>query len=541
MQTRPARTRYVQILVQILALTALALAGPSSLRLVGQEAPVSERVPIILRARLSVGRSRPQLEIEGRRFRAAPDLACFYDRRGFSPAWSDDRGPLPIVEDLLAALDAAGDEGLRSEDYRVVQLRAFVEAVRVNPEALSRADLDLLLSDAFLSFAADLRHGKVNPESIYSDCALVPDAADLAAVLEAALGANRLRAALADLTPPQKAYRLLREALHRYRELALAGDPELVPPGPTLRLGDRSERVASLRARLAEAAEADAAAPLPPSLVPDLFDEMLAEGVRRFQERHGLADDGVVGKATLAELNQRAEDHVRQIEANLERWRWLPHDLGKRHVLVNIAAFRLEAVEEGRVALDMRVIVGKPFTKTPMFSSAMNAVLLNPSWYVPKKIAVEEILPKAAKDPGYLRRERYGVLSATRLRQLPGPGNALGRIKFVFPNRFDVYLHDTPAPALFGRTLRAFSHGCIRIEKPFDLAVWVFRGDPKWTPEAIRAGIDAGKERLVPLPETVQVHVAYWTAWIDDDGMLRLGRDVYHRDSELIRLLQRNR
>ena len=192
-------------------------------------------------------------------------------------------------------------------------------------------------------------------------------------------------------------------------------------------------------------------------------------------------------------------------------------------------------------SLAMKVIVGKPFTKTPMFSSAIESVVLNPSWYVPEKIAVEEILPKAAQDPGYLRREGYEALSATRLRQMPGPGNALGRIKFVFPNRFGVYLHDTPAPLLFDRTVRAFSHGCIRIEKPFDLAAWALAGDPKWTAEAIRAGIDAAKERRVVLPEKIPVHVAYWTAWVGDDGVLRLGRDVYSRDADLIRRLSAER
>jgi L,D-transpeptidase YcbB len=248
----------------------------------------------------------------------------------------------------------------------------------------------------------------------------------------------------------------------------------------------------------------------------------------------------VVGKATLAELNQRPEDHVRQIEVNLERWRWLPHDLGRRYVLVNIAAFRLEAVEDGRLALPMRVIVGKPYTRTPMFSSEMNAVILNPSWYVPRSIAVNELLPKARKDPSYLARENYEILPGGRIRQRPGPQNALGRIKFVFPSRFDVYLHDTPARTLFSRTVRTFSHGCIRIEKPLELAVWVLRDDPRWNEASILAGIAAGRERSVPLPQKdpVRVHVAYWTAWVGDDETLRLGPDVYRRDAEVARLLQ---
>ncbi len=512
----------------------MALGGIAG-SIVGQETSEGERLSVVLRARLAAG--RPVLSAEGKSWRGSADLSCFYERRSFVPAWITEQGPSPEVEDLLSAIGGAEEDGLRPEDYRLSSLRKLATAERAPSDALARADFDLLFSDAFLTFASHLRHGTVNPEQLYSDCALTPDAADLPAVLEAALREHRVRAAIAELAPPADGYRRLRAALRRYRELAGRPAPDLVAPGPTLRLGDRGERLVSLRSRLADAATADAAAPVLSAAEPDRFDESLAEAVRAFQSRHGLAEDGAVGPVTLAELNLRAEDHVRTIEANLERWRWLPHDLGRRYVLVNIAAFHLVAVADGRTELEMRAIVGKPFTKTPMFSSAMNAVVWNPSWYVPKKIAVEEILPKAAKDSGYLRREGYEVLGPNRLRQKPGPGNALGRIKFLFPNRFGVYLHDTPAPSLFGRTVRAFSHGCIRIEKPFDLAVWMLAGDQKWTSEAIRAAIDAGIERRIAIPEPIPVHVAYWTAWVDEDGTLRLGRDVYSRDAELFREL----
>jgi Ca2+-transporting ATPase len=492
-----------------------------------------------LRARVPASGAAPRLVLEGRSVPASPFLACFYQRRDFAPAWSDGAALRPAVDDLLAALAAAEDDGLRPEDYWQTALQRRAGAVRSRPEAGELADLDLLLSNAFLTFAAHLRSGKVNPEAIYPDCALGRDATDLADILAGALATGRVRATLAGLAPAGRGYELLRRALSRYRRLALRDDLGPVPPGPALRAGDRGERVLLLRARLAAAAAADAAAE-DESLSeesPDLFSASLTAVVRRFQERHGLEPDGVAGAATLAELNQRAEDHIRQIEVNLERWRWLPHDLGKRHVLVNIAAFRLDAVEDGRTALRMRVIVGKPYTRTPMFSSAMRAVILNPSWYVPGKIAVNEIFPKARKDPSYLAREGYEILPGARLRQKPGPHNALGRIKLVFPNRFDVYLHDTPAPALFSRTVRTFSHGCIRLEKPFDLAVWALKDDPQWTADAIRAGIDAGRERTVPLAQTIPVHVAYWTAWVDEDGALRLGRDVYQRDAQLARRL----
>jgi murein L,D-transpeptidase YcbB/YkuD len=518
-------------LLPFVTLALLGLPSPAT-----QTPPAPDEIRFILRGLFPASGAAPRLEVEGQGFQASPDLFCFYDRRGFAPVWSEGGTPGPRAGELLAALASAADDGLRPEDYRVEALAHRVAAARSRPEAGEMADLDLLLSDAFLTFAAHLRNGKVNPEAIYRDCKVSRDDGDLAAALEEAVTTGGVRTTLAGLAPPQRGYELLRQALGRYRRIAGQGGSQLVPAGPTLRAGDQGERVAALRARLDEAAEADAGEPVPATESPDLFDASLEGAVRGFQRRHGLEEDGAAGPATLAELNQRAEDHVWQIRVNLERWRWLPRDLGQRYVLVNIAGFRLEAVEDGQTALAMRIIVGKPYTRTPMFSSAINAVVLNPSWYVPQSIAVNEIFPTARKDPSYLSRGGYEV-TGSRIRQKPGPQNALGQIKFVFPSRFGVYLHDTPSRTLFGRTIRTFSHGCIRIEKPFDLAVWALREDPRWTPEAIRAAIDAGEERSVRLPRTIPVHVAYWTAWVDDRGTLQLGRDVYGRDADLARLL----
>jgi L,D-transpeptidase YcbB len=523
------RTLAVSLLSAMLALTGIA--SPAE-----EPPPVQDQVRMVLRARFPASGAAPRLLLEGEAFRSSPLLPCFYERRSYAPAWSRGGVLRPAAGELLSALAAAGDHGLRPGDYRLAALQRLASAAR--GDALGTADLDLLLSDAFLTFAAHLRDGKVNPEAIYRDCALGHDETDLAAVLEEGLRQGRVRAALAGLAPPHQGYERLRDALDRYRRIALHDESEPVPPGPNLRAGDQEERVAILRARLSEAAEADAAEPVAPAESPDLFDAPLEEAVRRFQQRHGLEEDGIAGPATLAELNLPAEDHVRQIEVNLERWRWLPHDLGQRHVLINIAGFSLDAVEDGRSAIGMRIIVGKPYTRTPMFSSAIGSVVLNPYWNVPRSI-VPEVLARARRDSSYLQREGFETLPGSRLRQRPGPQNALGRIKLVFPNRFGVYLHDTSAPALFGSTVRTFSHGCIRIEKPFDLAVWALRDDPRWTPEAIRAGIEAGRERSVPLPHKIPVHVAYWTAWVGDDGLLRLGRDVYQRDAELALLLLR--
>lgn len=522
----------------------LSSAVPSPLPSAAPEVAPPDPAAILLRERFAAGPT-PALELAGQVYPGAPELACFYQRRSFLPAWSSDRGPLPVADEFLAALSRAADEGLAPEDYRLAELRGLAETVRRLPAATGRTALDLALSDAFFAFAADLANGRLNPEApkrrqaVDSACAPETDGNTPGAILESALATQGVRTALTRFEPTENSYRQLRQALLRYRDLARRGDPApIAAEGPSLQLGNRGERVLQLRQRLNSAAQA-AGAELPlASSTPEFFDEPLAQAVRQFQARNGFAEDGVVGAATLAELNRSAEDHVRQIEANLERWRWLPADLGARYVRVNIPAFRLDAIEDDRSVLTLRVIVGKPDTSTPTLSSAMKTIQLNPSWYVPKKILNGEILPKAAKDPTFLGRLGYVSLSEDRLRQKPGPSNALGRFKFVFPSRYGVYLHDTPSRTLFSREVRALSHGCVRVENPFDLAVWALRNDPQWTPEAIRARVDSGKEKQVKLPQDVPVHIGYWTAWAGDDGVLRFGRDVYKKDAELIRRLE---
>lgn len=521
-----------------------ALPGPPP-ALLPAASPVAtvDRATILLRERMAAA---PPLRFElgGQILTGAPELTCFYQRRGFAPAWSTEERLLPVADQLLSALSTASNDGLRPEDYRLAALKGAADAVRRAPNAAARAELDLLLSNAFFGYAADLSNGRANPDRTrgksakVAECAPAPDAASAEAILESALAEKRVRTALTGFVPNERAYRVLREALLRYREISRRGEPALIAEGPKLQLGDRGERVVRLRERLRMAAEA-AGAELPSaSAASDLFDEPLAQAVRQFQSRHGFAEDGVAGAATVAELNRSADDRIRQIEANLERWRWLPSDLGERYVRVNIPAFRLDAMEEDRSVLTLRVVVGKPNTSTPVLSSSMNAIQLNPSWYVPKTILDGEILPKAAKDPTFLDRLGYEVISETRLRQRPGPSNALGKFKFVFPSPYGVYLHDTPSRSLFSRDLRALSHGCVRVENPFELAVWALGNDPKWTPEEIRARLDSGKEKQVKLSEAVPVHIGYWTAWAGDDGVLRFGRDVYKQDAGLIRRLE---
>ena len=491
-------------------------------------------------------------------------LPSFYERRLYRPAWSDERGPTRLADDLVGALRRADLEGLRSEDYHLAGIDALLAGVRADAKrdpaiAPDRwAELDLLLTDAFLVYGAHLLAGRVNPETLRPEWLAHPRSADIAAVLEAALASGNIGVMLETLAPPQHGYRRLREALARYREVAASGGWPAIPDRSTLQLGDSGPPVVALRERLrleddlGPAAQQDTA----------LFDDGVEQALKKFQRRHGLAADGAVGAATRAELNVRVERRVEQLELNLERWRWLPKDLGRRHIIVNIAAFELEVVDEEAMVLSMRVVVGRPFDRTPVLSDTMRYIVLNPYWHVPRNIAAGELLAKVRQDPSYLARFKLRVFPNSgpdarevdpttvdwsaitparfpfRLRQDPGPLNALGRVKFMFLNKYNVYLHDTPARPLFDESQRDFSHGCIRIEQPIELAVYLLRQDPRWNRDALLGALAEAVDRTVPLPEPMPIHLLYWTAWADEDGTIQFRRDIHGRDAPLLRALR---
>jgi len=287
------------------------------------------------------------------------------------------------------------------------------------------------------------------------------------------------------------------------------------------------------------------------------FDDDLRTALRHFQWRHGLEQTGALDAQTLAELNVPAEARVNQIQLNLERWRWLPQDLGRRRIEVNIAAYELQVIDDDEIAMQMRVVVGKAYRRTPVFSDTVRYIVLNPNWHVPKTIAVDELIPKIQKDSTYLERFGMHLIGADskevdpstvdwkgitaenfpyRLRQDPGRLNALGQMKFMFPNGYDVYLHDTPSRRLFEETQRDFSHGCIRIEKPMDLAVYLMKKS-KWNQEAIEGALDEGTERTMYLPRPMTIHLLYFTAWADEDGTIQFREDINGVDPPLSRAL----
>jgi len=294
-----------------------------------------------------------------------------------------------------------------------------------------------------------------------------------------------------------------------------------------------------------------------------VYDQVLADAVRSFQRDHGITVDGLVGPETRAQLNISARKRVRQIELNLERWRWLPRKLGPHYLMVNIPAFELALVDGGRPMMEMKVVVGREAWGTPVFSDHLAYIVINPYWNVPASIVRAEIAPQVARDPTYLDRHRFEVLSGWeppnrridpntidwlnlgghldfRVRRLPGPQNALGRLKFMFPNPFSIYLHDTPTEQLFERADRALSHGCIRLQRPLDLAVRLLEADPAWTRSRLKSAIAAGQRRTVRLPEAIPVYLLYWTAAVEK-GRIRFNPDIYDVDRVMSRAFERQR
>ena len=487
--------------------------------------------------------------------RAQELVAKHYQQMSFAPSWSGPDGPTAHVDSLIAVLRDAAREGLRPADYHVATIDSLVRRLRhhEDPAAQERAlaDLDLLCTDAFFLYGTHLLHGRVDPETLVPTWTLPRRHSALAPQLRTALHANTLRATLADLRPSQPEYETLREALRRYRTIADQGGWPTIPDGPPLKEGMRDERVPLLREHLRITGDLTGTTTAADRTQ---FDDPLRQAVGRFQERHGLRADGVVGPSTRAAMNVPVETRLRQITVNLERMRWLPPDLGTPRVVVNIADSWLRVVEEdGTVPLQMRVVVGTPYRKTPVFSDRISYLVFNPYWHVPRRIAVEDKLPLFQRNPALFERLGYeafrgwgadavrvdpstidwDALSADdfpyRLRQKPGPANALGRIKFMFPNPHDIYLHDTPTRWHFDRSRRDFSSGCIRVEHPTELAAYLLRHNKGWTTERIEAMFENRDERGIILQRKVPIHLLYWTAWVEE-GRLHFRPDVYDRD-----------
>ncbi|HXH02193.1 MAG TPA: L,D-transpeptidase family protein [Candidatus Competibacteraceae bacterium] len=518
---------------------------------------------------------KPKVELfaAGLRLRQPGLVLQFYGQRDYRPAWLAGDGISPAAEELLGVLSRADEEGLRPQDYRRDAIVTAIAAVRAAAEAtpLQLADLELLLSDAFLHYARHLLIGRIGERKVDKDWRLPPRSHDLVALLGQAVDGAQVKTALHQVTPPHPEYQRLKQALARYRALAAQGGWPQVSPGPKLVLGERSPRVRELRARLHASGDLAGGRQAAGTLTKiadkgksgsadteTLFDRELYEAVKRFQRRHGLDDDGVVGEQTVAVMNVPVQERIRQIELNLERWRWMPASFSERYIKVDLTGFTMSIIESGRTIYSDKIVVGMERRPTPVFTANMSYLVFSPYWHVPRTIAIEDKLPMLRGDPYALARQNIRIFNREgqeidpgsvdwysvskgyfpfRMRQDPGKKNALGRVKFMLPNPYSVYLHDTSNPELFARAERTYSSGCIRVSRPLELAEYLLRDDPRWDRDAIFKAYDGGKQRTVKLPQEIPVFVQYWTAWADEEGNVQFRKDIYKRDPALAEAL----
>jgi len=463
----------------------------------------------------------------------------FYRGSRFRPVFTDGDGLTERGEQLFSALGGAVHDGLDPARYGHVVATRLLQALKAE-EGLDdaarsdyAADLELVLAEGFVRYAQALQYGTADPETAERSWQISRDEPAMESVLRSAArgDANEI---VQKLRPSTPYYARMVQALGRLRQVKEAGGWQPLPEGMAVEEGDSSSAVAALRARMVASDDPrEAALAQRGAARPHVYDRDLKDAVRHFQERHALVDDGHIGAGTLRELNHSVDERIAEVELNLDRWRWLPNDLGRFFVLVNIAGFELEVVENGQVIEAMNVVVGEPGWKTPVFADTMESIVVNPYWTPTANIMEDEILPAMARDPGYLARNNFERTANGGVRQRPGPSNALGYYKFLFPNSHDIYLHDTPADHLFSRTRRDFSHGCIRLERPADLARLIAARTTSHTAASIEAMRRTGSEKWITLKRPVPVYLVYFTTWVRQDGTLEFHHDVYGHDEEL--------
>ena len=490
---------------------------------------------------------------------------ALYTTADSTPLWVDRNGkPSKGAREAIAALLQAADEGLDSASYSAAALsrRADSLAATRNRSSEAVAAFDADLSRSVLQYLTDLHNGRVDPRSLGLKLTIPKDDHELAAMVRTSLENSSVEQLVKNLQPPLALYRRLRTALGQYRELAVKHPdwPPLTPPRKSIKPGMPYPDIATVAERLRILGDLDGGANTRTDSA--TYDPGLADAVKRFQDRHGLEPDGVIGKSTIVALNVSPAARASQIALSLERLRWLPDLDGRRFIVVNIPSYHLWAWDstgaEGTPSIDMDVIVGKRAvdTRTPVFVDDMRYLIFRPYWNVPVSIARSEIVPAAMKDHTYLARQDMEIVKGQndgspvvesskdnlekvaegelRVRQRPGERNALGLVKFIFPNDANVYLHGTPAQSLFNRSSRDFSHGCVRVEQPVDLAEWVLRDVEGWDRGRILAAMEDAKSTRVDLKTPVRVVLFYTTALARLDGQVEFADDIYGHDAPLL-------
>ena len=484
----------------------------------------------------------------------------FYRDRNFRLGWFKDKKIVPQANTFIQVINSAKREGLNPEDYKIKNFAEMFKAyedknMNDSVRYKLKQEIDLALTGSYMKYASDFYRGTVNPRQVDQiDWSVRKNKIKLNKALETILQERDSRYPYYQFEPLHEEYNRLRTALQQYRNVKQQGGWPKIEVVSKLNLGDTSQVVSVLRQRLLPQERWNVTRP-----VPNQYDEELVNAVKDFQWRHGLKADGSLGPGTLAAMNVPVDDRIDQIIINMERWRWVPKPkkLEEKHIFVNIPEYTLYARDKGKNVLSMRVIVGKTMNSTPVFSDMLEYIVFSPYWNVPNSIIAKEFKPKLINDPSWLDRMDMEVLNGFgknaqrisphsvdwasvteknfkyRIRQRPGPDNPLGDIKFIFPNEYEVYLHHTASEALFNQNQRGFSHGCVRVEKPVDLAKWLLQDQPEWDDMRIMDAMHAGEEKYQNLKAKVPVYIVYFTSWVDDNGAIHFRDDIYGHDKVL--------
>jgi len=476
-------------------------------------------------------------------------LLNFYEKRDYLPIWlnggqATERAT--IVRDVLVKSYL---EALDPSEYHAPAIQAMWNSKR----ARSKARLELLITDAVLRYGVEVSVGYQFPQSVDYDWHVKPRQVNEIEVLEAVLIAQDAQEYLNSLSPPQQAYTNLKKTLAYYRLLMLAGDWPQIDRGPNLQVGMYHLQIPLIKARLFR----EEYLTVNDDVKSDYFDETLEQAVRQFQANYGHKVDGIVGYFTRRSMSVSLLDRIAAIKHNMERWRWVPRELGERYVMVNMAGYKLDLVEDGKSVLEMPVIVGKPYRAAPAFIDNIDYVEINPTWKVPPRIAKEKFLPKLQKDAKFLSKNRLRIYDSWgkkakevdpekidwnkynenwlpyKFVQRPGKSNSMGLVKFMFPNKYRIYLHDTPQKKLFKSYVRTFSSGCIRVSQPFTLANKILEKEESWSGKKVESFVSEGETKVIRVSQPLPVYLMYWTAWVDESGKVNFRNDVYQRNKQI--------
>ena len=478
-----------------------------------------------------------------------PELIVFYRERNYKPLWLDAKGRLNRAYDLLHVIIHAEDEGLEPADYYLEKIRKYWDLK--NPR--ESVYLDLLLTAAIYRYSNHVYSGRLESKKLDVDWHIQNRPLDVRSLFADVAMKESIMQVLKELPPQHSGYQLLKKQLQRFREIKQQGGWQSFKPGPILKPGMHHRQVVQLRQRLeitgdlVECSLRDI----------DIFDHALAEAVKRYQLRHGLEVDGRVGGQTRRSLNITVDAKIRQIRVNMERWRWMPRKLGKRYLMVNMTGFELYIMDNDSTVLAMPVIIGKAYRSTPSFSGLISTMEYNPYWTIPTNMTVKDFIPRQMNDPSFFAKKSIKLYRGWGknareidpqtvswkqldkdhfpywLRQDPGPKNSLGRVKFLFSNPYEIYLHGTPDKHLFDRVVRAFSSGCIRVKDPVQLAAYLLNDGSQQKEEEILANIYLDSNQKVNLPIAVPIYLVYWSAWVGQDGSMNFRHDIYGRDKRL--------